>query len=140
MDSSLLAIITAVVGIATVAARVIEKLVDHIVDDRRTKKALRGDTQSIGQLRTVGKGGYTTDLALQSAALRELREDVEKLQSLANQIDRSIGQLGSKQDQAHEDARELKATVERLHVVLDGGIATIKAQYDLFTSQSKSGR
>lgn len=76
---ALTGIITAVVAITTILARLVEKVVDHLL----SKKKKEPEQSS---LNGASPKGYTTDLAVQRQIMQEVQGDVDRVRDVLSDL------------------------------------------------------
>ena len=132
-------LIAGIVAITTIVARVLDRLVIYVIEDKRKK-----NKEEALSART---GGYTTDLAVQRRVMEEVQDDLEKVRDLSREettalskdIPHLIAQLLAKHDLTHDNIRELRNAFALLQSALEGNTAATKALYDLLAKNIRPG-
>lgn len=139
-------LIVAVVSVATIAARIIEKLVDRVIEDRK---------KSSESTITPKKGGYTSDLAIQKHVIQSVHDDIEKTRNdlskmmellrdskevLHRDLPRMLEQMNTQHKMTHDNMNEFRKVFSHLESALDGNTAATNKLYSLLANMLKSGR
>lgn len=139
-NTTLIAIIAGTVGVGQILARVVEKLVTGLLEERKERKKNSKRALDPGK----EKGGSTTDLALQQRDLAEMATELDETKRVAYDtkaavtkdlphfLERMEGKLDSSVDRDKEVLQELR-TVSR---ATDNNTAATKALHNFLARSS----
>lgn len=128
--ASIMAVIIGAVGLMTLLARVIEKLVASVVEERKQKN---------DSVPPNPKSGYTTDLALQRKTLEQLVLDIKDVEVLVRSVNTgltkdipfSMHKLDSKLEDTRKNVQELMGVMVALRAAIEGNTHATHALYGL---------
>lgn len=144
----LIAIGTGVITLSTSLAVTIGKLVGHVIEQQKLKKVLSQD-QEWGETTGVGikalRSGHTADIAVQGVAIRNLADQVEKLEELIRSVKSSVdkdlphlvSRLDDKVDGLSEVAAEESKLLRDLHRSMDNYASVTRALHNFLASSGR---